>query len=126
MRISSLAFLSYYKKFLHPDLWQQFHHFIKPVPTSTDGFIDNSHADIDTFMNSTGNFGLSEYNEYPLSQVSKIDDVAMLDLGSQTQLSHKLVNLVTQDVAPAKAKEENAADEGKCPAQENNVVAVAD
>ncbi len=50
----------------------------------------------------------------------------MLDLGSQTQLSQELVNLVTQDVAPAKAKEEIAADEGKPPAQENNVVAVAD
>lgn len=62
---------------------------------------------------------LSDYDESLLSQINQIDDIAMLDLGSQSPLSQEVVNLVTQDLAPIEAKEEFPADEGTPPAQEN-------
>jgi hypothetical protein len=70
-------------------------------------------------MNSTGDLGHSEYDEYLLSEISQTDDVSMLDLVSQSQLSQEVVNLVTQNPAPVKAEEELPADERKPPAQEN-------
>jgi len=51
-------------------------------------------------MNSTGNLELSKYDEYLLSQVSQTDDVAMMDLRSQTQPLQEVVKLLMQDAAP--------------------------
>jgi hypothetical protein len=73
-------------------------------------------------MNRTANLGLSQYDEYLLSQVSQTDDVAMMDLGSQTQSLQEVVNLLMQDAAPVKLKEVVAVDEGKPPAKENRCI----
>ncbi len=62
---------------------------------------------------------ISEYDEYLLGQISQTDDDVILVLGSQSQLSQQVVNLVTQDPAPDKQKEECTANEGKLLSQDN-------
>jgi hypothetical protein len=58
---------------------------------------------------------LYDYDEYLFSRISQTDDAAMLDLGSHSQLSQEVLNLVTQDLAPVEAKEEFPVDEGRPP-----------
>ena len=113
----------------HLDLWERFQNFVKPVQPPNNDHIDKCQVDDDTFMNSSSNLGLSDYDEYLISQVSETVDGDMMDLGSQTQPLQELVKFLTPDVAPVSSKEEDVAPvsskeedigvDGKPPAKEN-------